>query len=352
MIFRRMLTLLLCTVLITLSAGTVFCEGCTPADETAADGKIHIKVLILSKFEVDDYFGDFPGEAQFYHEYYLEDDTTYEIPGGMEGSRLHVSGEVALYVTGMGKVNAALSTMAVLSDDRFDFSDAYILSTGCAGGATGFSVMGDVVVVSAAVDYDLGHHADIRDLAAQASGTWFHDPDYDSAAVVMLNPDLTERAFELVKDLPMATTQNTRNYMRTAFNGAEWAVRDPKVLRGTTVTGDNYWKGSYDHANALQMVQTYSCPDPFATTEMEEIGVCLAARRMGMLNRLIILRGVVNMDTFLLGATPEKLWDPQAELTVATEEENIESVDIFITEMANIFSVGSTIIDAILNGNL
>ena len=37
---------------------------------------------------------------------------------------------VALCVLGMGKVNAALTTMAVLSAGRFDYSQAYILSTG------------------------------------------------------------------------------------------------------------------------------------------------------------------------------------------------------------------------------
>ena len=37
---------------------------------------------------------------------------------------------VALCVLGMDKVNAALTTMAVLSAGRFDYSQAYILSTG------------------------------------------------------------------------------------------------------------------------------------------------------------------------------------------------------------------------------
>ena len=34
--------------------------------------------------------------------------------------------------------------MAVLSDARFDFSDAYIISTGCAGSAMESTVMGDI----------------------------------------------------------------------------------------------------------------------------------------------------------------------------------------------------------------
>ena len=100
------------------------------------------------------------------------------------------------------------------------------------------------------------------------------------------------------------------------------------------------------------MVQTYECPDPYAVTEMEDIAVCAAAKRMGMLDRVIILRGSVNMDVFMLGATPESLWSPdQTALTLASED-NVEAADIFVTAMKNNFTVGRVIIDAILNGGL
>lgn len=311
---------------------------------------IRIRVLILPKFEIGEMEGDFPGEAQLYYEHYMTGAETYEIPGSSEESLLYVKDGIALYLTGIGKVNGALSTMAVLSDKRFDFSDAYILSTGCAGSAAEYGVMGDVYVISAAADYDLGHHADSREMTGDTEVTWFHDPELDSAAVIMLNPELTEKAYALVKDLPMKTTEKTRRSMSSAFDNAEWAVRDPKVLRGTAVTGDNYWKGRYDHQNAVRIVQTYGCPDPYAATEMEDIGVCLAAKRMGMLDRLIILRAGVNMDVFMAGATPESLWGPGNDETLASED-NEEAEDIFATAMENNFIAGGAIIDAILNGD-
>lgn len=76
------------------------------------------------------------------------------------------------------------------------------------------------------------------------------------------------------------------------------------VLRGTTVSGDNYWKGAYDHANAVLMTETYQCPDPFALTEMEDVALAVAAERLGMLDRYIIIRDSVNMDVFMNGASP------------------------------------------------
>ena len=321
----------------------------TKAEDTSAE-KIPVRVLILTKFEIGAMKGDFPGEAQYYYERYLDGAESYEIRGFQEDSPLYVKDGVALCMTGIGKVNAALYTMVVLSDPRFDFSDAYILSTGCAGSAKGSTVMGDLFVIGTAVDYDLGHHADIREMEDQTKEIWFHDETFDNAAVIRLNPELTDKVWDLVKDLPMETTEKTRKFMSTAFDGAEWAVRDPKVLRGTTVTGDNYRKGEHDHANALKMIEVYECPDPYVTTEMEDVAVCAAARRVGLLDRVIVLRVSVNMDVFVNGATPERLWDPEYDSSLK-DEDSPEAADIFETAMKNNFTVGSAVIDAILAGN-
>ena len=333
-----------------LAAGIIL-SGCGTRTQTEdADQPIPVSVLILPKFEKGEMTGDDAGEAQFYYDAYLDGADTYEIPGGHPGSQLYVKDGVALYVTGMGKVNAALSTMAVLNDKRFDFSDAYILSVGCAGSARDTTVMGDVFVISAAVDYDLGHHADSREMENPDAGTWFHDDDYDDSAMVALDPDLTNRVYELVKDVKVETTERTRRYMLDTFDQAEWAGRDPMVLRGTGVSADNYWKGTFGHENALRMVETYGCPDPFAAAEMEDVAVAHAVKRVGMLDRLIILRDSVNMDVFMRGMSPERLWNPEESDDSTLNPE--EYADIFPVAMENNFRVGRVIIDAILDGTL
>ena len=319
---------------------------CT-AGKKATSSPLPVKVLLLPKFEIGEMTGDFPGEAQYYYEQYLMGAEEYDIADSP--NKLYYKDGVAMYVLGMGKVNAALGTMAVLSDTRFDYSQAYILSTGCAGSSAGNTVMGDVFLITCAVDYDLGHHADARELSDPEGTTWFHDADFDDAAVVRLNPDLMEKTYTMIKDTPVETTEVTRSYMRAAFDGADWAVRDPKVLRGTTVTGDNYWKGQYGHRNALRMAEVYQCPDPYAVTEMEDVAVARTAERMGMLDRVIILRDSVNMDVFLLGASPESLWQDAKATTLAIEE-NVEAADIFMTAMKNNFDVGRIIMDRILTG--
>ena len=165
--------------------------------------------------------------------------------------------------------------------------------------------------------------------------------------MVFLNQDLMDQVYTMVNDTPVVTTERTREFMRYSFGGADWAVRDPQVFRGTTVTADNYWKGTHGHENALLMAETYQCPDPYVTTEMEDVAVARTAERMGMLDRLIILRDSVNMDVFMAGAAPESLWG-DGEMPLSSED-SPEAADIFASAMKNNFDTGRIIIDWILD---
>ena len=68
-----------------------------------------------------------------------------------------------------------------------------------------------------------------------------------------------------------------------------------------------------------------------------------------MLDRLIILRDSVNMDVFVLSATPENLWG-EGKAVMLSSEESGEAASIFVTAMKNNFNVGRIIIDEILSG--
>ena len=68
-----------------------------------------------------------------------------------------------------------------------------------------------------------------------------------------------------------------------------------------------------------------------------------------MLDRLIILRDSVNMDVFVLSATPENLWG-EGKAVMLSSEESSEAASIFVTAMKNNFNVGRIIIDEILSG--
>ena len=307
--------------------------------------KIPIRILLLPKFEIGEITGDLPGEAQFFYEAYLKDADEYVVKSDPSDKKLYVKDGLAMYILGMGKTNSAINMMAILNDERFDLSNAYIISLGCGGGAKEYATMGDIIVATSAIDYDLGHHADGRDLADQNGTSWFRNELYDDMAKVSLDKELTDKVFELAKDIKLSTTEETRSYLNKAFAGADWAIRDPKVQRGTTLSGDNYWKGEFGHLNALKMVEAYECPDPYAITEMEDVSIGLALKHVGKLDRYIIIRACVNTDVFTLNATPESVW-------ARSEEIEKEAVEIFATAMDNELKVVDTIIKAINEGDL
>ena len=313
------------------------------------DQRLPVKVLILPKFEVDEMAGDFPGEAQCFYEAYFAGGDVYGIAGSAQEHKLYYKDGAAMFVLGQGKINAAINTAAVLSDERFDFSGAYILCVGCGGTAEGCGIFGDVFVISAAVDCDLGYWTDARELGDPTGTTWFHDESYDGIAVVRLDRSLTDRAFALVKDLPLETTENTVRFLQKQYPGQAWAERAPQVMQGTSLTSDRYWKGTNDHRNALLIAETYGCEDPFAVTEMEDIAVARTAESFGMADRLMILRVAVNMDVFPVGVTPEMLWGADDHIA---SEDSLESVDIFEKAMHNCFAAGKVLIDAILEGTI
>lgn len=313
---------------------------------TVMNRKEKIKVLILPKFEIGEMSGDDAGEAQYYYEQYCRGGKEFEFEDGLRNA-VYIKNGIALYQPGMGKVNCASNLTRLLEDDRFDFSDAYIVSTGCGGGSTGTCVMGDVVIGTAVVDYDLGYKADPREMADDGRPAWFRDSDYDSFSHKLLDEDLMERLFQAAKDVKLESTDRTRSFMAHSFDNAEWACREPKVMKGTIVTSDNYWKGKYDHESAVFICNEYGCPDDFAVSEMEDVALAVVADKYGLLDRFIIIRDVVDEDTFMGGATPESLWDPENYRSV-TSDESGESADIFATAMKNNFEVGKVVIETIL----
>ena len=88
----------------------------------------------------------------------------------------------------------------------------------------------------------------------------------------------------------------------------------------------------------------------YAVTEMEETAVMNSAECFGLEDRVISLRVIVNMDTFLKGESPEQLWLDEEDFADGASAENGETVDIFKPGMKNLFDTARIIIDAILAG--
>ena len=319
------------------------------------EGKNKVRVLIVPKFETGKMSGDDPGEAQLFYEHYCADCEEIDIPNSTPTSHFYYNDDngVGLLVTGSGKTAAGLSLMSLLSWEAYDFSDTMIVSVGCGGGSTGTAIFGDVILVTAACDYELGHHADRSELEDPDSGhTWFPLDSLKDYSFERLNPDLYDKVYSMIKDCPLRTTETTKRVLARNFPDEEWAARDPVVIKGTAVTGDSYWKGTENHENAVYIAEYYKCPDKYAVSEMEETGIMNAAECFGLKDRVISLRVIVNMDTFLKGESPERLWLEGKDFSSKITEENSETVYIFEPGIKNLFDGVQIVIDAILAGKL
>lgn len=322
--------------------------ACSTKQQQNKEEKIKPIVVIMPLFENGELVGDFPGEAQYFYEEYFSKPEVYDIVEEASGNKFYLQGDVGMYILGQGKVTSAVNVTALLADARFDFSDTTFLVTGCAGSARDFGVVGDVYIITAAIDYDLGHTADYRDIAEGSNTIWFRIGEYDKQVYHKLNADLVDFAYELTKDIQIATTDDARSCMARNFDNADWAIRDPKVLKGTSITSDNYWKGEYNHEKANVITEEFKAPDPYAASEMENAAIALAFEKMGYIDQLIMLRCSVNIDVFIDGQTPEILWGG-AEKPWGEGDGVDGFTDIFPVAMKNSFVVGKTIVDALLD---
>lgn len=317
-----------------------------------ADSPKKIKVLIVPKFEIDGISGDFPGEAQLFYEEYCPGAEKIILPGFPDTAEFYYNekNETAVLITGSGKTAAALALTGVLHNRDYDLSEAYVVSVGCGGGSCDNTTLGDVVLVTAACDNELGHTADIREFDdSEAEANWFYDNSYDSTAYKAFDSGLAAEVYGKIKDIPLYTTDKSREIIESNFAGEDWRLRDPKVLKGTALSGDSYWKGIYGHKNAKKIIKTYGASDPYMVTEMEELTVANVLYSFGMLDRLISLRVVVDFDIFLDGDSPEGLWSGTKGYNESVDEQGSGGIDIFETGMHNLFDVSKVIIDGMIS---
>ncbi len=297
-----------------------------------------IKILILPKFDIGPLGNGVCGEGELFYQEFVKGGEEYELKGLFPGEKLFVKDGIALTLTHAGKVNTTATLMAILTDPRFDCSEMQTLSVGCAGTNYECTTMGDVVLASAFADYDLGHQV----IGSDGKLTWFPDSGLCEYGCVKLDPERIDSIYKRIKDIPLDTTDKTIAFMRqnTVPNTRVY----PTILKGTFLTSDNYWKGEDGHVIAKQINKYYECPDEYLVSDMEDIAVARILERFGLADKLIAIRVSVNLDCYMNGATPEKLWSNNCFEDNMLEEDNEEGADIFETAMHNLFKVGEFII--------
>jgi purine nucleoside permease len=278
---------------------------CLPLN--AAPRPIPVKVVVVAMFEVGNDIGDAPGELQYWVERdHL--DQVYPLPAGYHPVRMNKDGEMAM-LTGQGTAHAAATIMAVGLDPRFDFSHAFWLIAGIAGGNPERVSLGSAAWAHWIVDGDLGYEIDPREMPRDWSTGYiplrktrpFETPAAPlEGQVYELNASLAQWAYDLTRATPLADPDSLKE-IRAHFDGA-MARHPPFVTVGDEISSSTYWHGKLSDAWATEWVSYFTGgKGQFATTAMEDTGTLQSLQflsRAGRVDwqRILVLRAVSNFD--------------------------------------------------------
>lgn len=268
---------------------------------------IQVKVVIVAMFEIGEDTGDQPGELQYWVERdHL--DQVYPLPAAYHAARMNANGEMAV-LTGQGTAHAAATIMALGLDPRFDFSHAYWLIAGIAGGNPDRISLGSAAWASWVVDGDLGYEIDPREMPNDWSTGYvplrktrpFEAPAAPlDGQVYQLNPQLVQWAYDLTRNSPLADSAALQ-LIRSHFDGAA-AQRPPFVTLGDEISSSTYWHGKLSDAWATEWVNYFTGgKGQFATTAMEDTGTLQSLKYLAQAGRvdwqrILVLRTVSNFD--------------------------------------------------------
>jgi purine nucleoside permease len=209
---------------------------------------IQVKVVVVAMFEVGNDTGDGPGELQYWVERdHLE--RVYAMPDAYHAVRMNDRGEMAV-LTGQGTAHAASTIMAVGLDPRFDFSHAYWIVAGIAGGTPDRISLGSAAWARWVVDGDLGYEIDAREIPQDWPTGMLplrKKVPYETPAEPLdgqaysLNANLAQWAFDLTRSTPLDDSDKLRE-IRSHFAG-EAAKRPPFVALGDEISSSTYWHG-------------------------------------------------------------------------------------------------------------
>jgi purine nucleoside permease len=308
-----------------------------------------VKVVVIAMFEVGQDTGDAPGELQYWVERdHL--DKVYPLPAGYHAARMNNRGEMAI-VTGQGTAHAAATIMALGLDPRFDFSHAYWLIAGIAGGNPDRMSLGSAAWARWVVDGDLGYEIDPREMPPDWSTGYvplrktrpFEPPSAPlDGQVYELNDSLAQWAYNLTRDIPLADSDALKE-IRAKFDGAA-AQRPPFVTMGDEISSSTYWHGKLSDAWASEWVSYFTGgKGQFATTAMEDTGTLQSLRYLAQAGRadwkrILVLRTVSNFDQQPQGVTAAE----------SLAHQRIGAYSAYLPSLEAAYKVGHAVVSALL----
>ena len=258
--------------------------------ERAATEPFKVKVVVVTMFEIGQDAGDKAGEFQLWKAgQHLN--TCLPFPASYHDICMNPQTGVIGIVTGMGTARATAAVMALGLDPRFDLREAYWLVAGIAGVDPEDASLGSAAWATFLVDGDLAHEIDAREIPDDWASGYFplfknsaltaQDietkqnqayADSPNGEVYQLNPQLTDWAYHLTKDLVLADDPAIQR-LRARYPSYPNALRPPFVLKGDQLAAGTFWHGKLLNtwANNWTKFWTHGQGN-FVTSGMEDTG--------------------------------------------------------------------------------
>lgn len=345
--------------------GFILMAGCNPASP-AADSALSlsgaeeplaeiavpankVKMVVVTMFEIGEDTGDTAAEFQLWNE---RRNLSQVFEFGAYHN-LHFDPETGLLVivTGIGTAKAAASIMMLGMDSRFDLTEAYWLVAGIAGFDPEDASIGSAAWAEYLVDGDLSHEIDPREMPEDWKYGYIarytdqpFDPDKPEPTGEMfrLNPDLTEWAYQLTKDIELPDFESLQE-TRALYTEHPNAQRPPFVLKGDNLAALTFWHGAILNDWANDWVDYWTEGDgEFVSSAMEETGTMQSMEYLDNAGR-------VDRDRVMVLRTASNYTMPPPGITAAqnllAENEGYAGLQ---ASLESAYMVGSKVVDTIL----
>jgi purine nucleoside permease len=340
--------LVLCVLTTSLGMARVSAEGL---------GKLPVRVVVVTTFELGNDTGDTPGEFQAWVER-LPLPQTIPFPLGNRPLRYNAEKQVLGIVTSEGSLRAAASIMALGLDERFDLSKAYWLVPAIAGIDPNYASVGSAAWAEWIVDRDLNFEIDAREIPPDWSTGHIPlgrskpfeppTPELDRPTAVNgyhLNPELVEWAYQQTRDVHLDDTPALKS-IRAGYARYPNALQPPFVLKGDEVSASDWWLGERMNTLAEQWMTYWSGGKGHAvTTAMEDCGILTSLTYLSRTHR-------VRLDRVLVLRTGSDYTVPASGQTIAqllaSEAAEDAALSAYIPSLEAAYRVGSTVVNELV----
>lgn len=276
------------------------------------------KVLTVAMFEPDDPKSEPPGEARLWIEGEKLSEVI-EVPGSYSPVYCNAAKEHCLVITGMGTANATATMMALGLSNQLDLSETYVIVAGIAGVSPKYGTLGTAAWAEWVVDGDMAHEIDAREIPKEWSYPYFrlgcNQPWCNGwkagTEVFHLNATLTDRAYQLSKNVELADNEKAQAY-RLNYPEGTVARLKPQVKKCDDFASSTYWHGQSSSNWAEWWTKQWTeGKGNYCMSNMEDTGTLTALTRLAAmkrvdLNRVMFLRTASNFDQPYRGQTAQQ----------------------------------------------